>query len=155
MLGTTISVTGINSSLAGRWDKMTEMFEREFNKTGGVFLSSCNKKLPIKFVYYDDQSIAATAVSLYEKLATVDNVDLFVGPDWSYARLPGFAGFREVQNPKRDVERRHTENLRERLQLHRRHGARRQHLVEELLRHAAQHESASRNRSSGSCRTIW
>ena len=59
------------------------MFEREFNKTGGVFLSSCNKKLPIKFVYYDDQSVAATAVSLYEKLATVDNVDLFVGPDWS------------------------------------------------------------------------
>ena len=62
VLGTTISVTGINSSLAGSWDKMTDMFEREFNKTGGVFLSSCNKKLPIKFVYYDDQSVAATAV---------------------------------------------------------------------------------------------
>jgi branched-chain amino acid transport system substrate-binding protein len=43
VLGTTISVTGINSSLAGRWDKMTEMFEREFNKTGGVFVSSCTK----------------------------------------------------------------------------------------------------------------
>ena len=27
VLGTTISVTGINSSLAGRWDKMTDMFE--------------------------------------------------------------------------------------------------------------------------------
>ena len=50
VLGTTISVTGTNSSLAGRWDKMTDMFEREFNKTGGVFLSSCNKKLPIKIV---------------------------------------------------------------------------------------------------------
>ena len=37
VLGTTISVTGINASLAGRWDKMTDMFEREFNKTGGVF----------------------------------------------------------------------------------------------------------------------
>ena len=66
VLGTTISLTGINSTLAGRWDKLTDMFEQEFNKTGGVFVSSCNKKLPIKFVYYDDQSIAATAVSLYE-----------------------------------------------------------------------------------------
>jgi branched-chain amino acid transport system substrate-binding protein len=83
VLGTTISLTGPNSSLAGRWDKLTEIFEKEFNKTGGVSVSSCNKKLPIKFVYYDDQSVPATAVSLYEKLATVDNVDLFVGPDWS------------------------------------------------------------------------
>src|SRR5438105_3127066 len=39
LLGTTISVTGIFASLAGRWDKLTEMFEKEFNKDGGVFLS--------------------------------------------------------------------------------------------------------------------
>jgi ABC-type branched-subunit amino acid transport system substrate-binding protein len=99
VLGTTISVTGINSSLAGSWDKMTEMFEREFNKTGGVFLSSCNKKLPIKFVYYDDQSVAATAVSLYEKLATVDNVDLFVGPDWSSHGFPVSQIFEKYKIP--------------------------------------------------------
>jgi branched-chain amino acid transport system substrate-binding protein len=99
VLGTTISVTGINSSLAGRWDKMTEMFEREFNKTGGVFVSSCNKKIPIKFVYYDDQSVAATAVSLYEKLATVDNVDLFVGPDWSSHGFPVSQIFEKYKIP--------------------------------------------------------
>ncbi len=99
VLGTTISVTGINSSLAGRWDKMTDMFEKEFNKTDGVFLSSCNKKLPIKFVYYDDQSIAATAVSLYEKLATVDNVDLFVGPDWSSHGFPVSQIFEKYKIP--------------------------------------------------------
>ncbi len=78
---------------------MTEMFEREFNKTGGVFLSSCNKKLPIKFVYYDDQSVAATAVSLYEKLATVDNVDLFVGPDWSSHGFPVSQVFEKYKIP--------------------------------------------------------
>src|SRR5437762_12167949 len=77
VLGTTISLTGINSTLAGRWDRLTDAFEKEFNKAGGVFVSSCNKKLPIKFIYYDDQSVPATAVSLYEKLATVDNVDFF------------------------------------------------------------------------------
>src|SRR5206468_5344758 len=35
VLGTTISLTGINSTLAGRWDKLTDAFEKEFNKTGG------------------------------------------------------------------------------------------------------------------------
>jgi len=99
VLGTTISVTGINSSLAGRWDKMTEAFEQELNKSGGVFVSSCNKKLPIKFVYYDDQSIAATAVSLYEKMATVDNVDLFLGPDWSTHGFPVSAVFEKYKIP--------------------------------------------------------
>jgi branched-chain amino acid transport system substrate-binding protein len=99
VLGTTISLTGINSTLAGRWDKLTDAFEKEINKTGGVFVSSCNKKLPIKFVYYDDQSIAATAVSLYEKLATVDNVDLFVGPDWSSHGFPVSQIFEKYKIP--------------------------------------------------------
>ena len=140
VLGTTISVTGINSSLAGSWDKMTEMFEREFNKTGGVFLSSCNKKLPIKFVYYDDQSVAATAVSLYEKLATIDNVDLFVGPDWSSHGFPVSQVFEKYKIPSVMSNVATPEGLRERLQIHRRNGARCLDLVEELLRHARAHE---------------
>ena len=64
-----------------------------------MFVSSCNKKLPIKFVYYDDQSVAATAVSLYEKLATVDNVDLFVGPDWSSHGFPVSQIFEKYKIP--------------------------------------------------------
>ena len=68
VLGTTMSLTGINSTLAGRWDKMTDAFEKEINKSGGVFVSSCNKKLPIKFVYYDDQSIAATGGTVPDSL---------------------------------------------------------------------------------------
>ncbi len=89
VLGTTMSQTGRFSPLAGRWKQMTEAFESEFNKTGGVKLSSCGgKKVPIKFVIYDDQSVPANAVALYEKMATVDKVDLFVGPDWSSHGFP-------------------------------------------------------------------
>lgn len=89
VLGTTISQTGRFSTLAGRWKQMTEAFEAEFNKTGGVKLSSCGgKRVPIKFVIYDDQSVPANAVALYEKMATVDKVDLFVGPDWSSHGFP-------------------------------------------------------------------
>ncbi len=83
VLGTTISETGPFSTLADRWRKMTEVFAEEVNKGGGVLVKSCNKKLPIKFVIYDDQSVPATAVALFEKMATVDKVDFFVGPDWS------------------------------------------------------------------------
>ncbi len=83
LLGTTISETGQFSTLAAQWRKMTEAFAEEINKTGGVPIKACNKRVPIKFVIYDDQSVPSTAVSLYERMATVDKVDFFVGPDWS------------------------------------------------------------------------
>eukprot|EP01036_Dinobryon_divergens_P054723 gene54723-73120_t len=62
VFGTTLSETGPFSTLAGRWRKMTEVFAEEVNKTGGVMVKSCGKKLPLKFVIYDDQSVPATAV---------------------------------------------------------------------------------------------
>ncbi len=83
VFGTTISETGPFSTLADRWRKMTEVFAEEINKGGGIAVKACNKKLPLKFVIYDDQSVPATAVALFEKMATVDKVDFFVGPDWS------------------------------------------------------------------------
>lgn len=83
VFGTTISETGPFSTLADRWRKMTEVFAEEVNKSGGIAVKACNKKLPLKFVIYDDQSVPATAVALFERMATVDKVDFFVGPDWS------------------------------------------------------------------------
>jgi len=87
-LGTTMSSTGRYSTLAERWRDMTIIFAEEYNKDGGVFVKSCNKKIPIEFVIYDDQSVPSLAVTLYEKLATVDKVDFFVGPDWSAMGFP-------------------------------------------------------------------
>jgi branched-chain amino acid transport system substrate-binding protein len=83
VFGTTISESGPFSTLADHWRKMSEVFAEEINATGGIQVKSCNKKLPLKFVIYDDQSVPSTAVSLYERMATVDKVDFFVGPDWS------------------------------------------------------------------------
>jgi len=81
--GTTISETGPFSTLSDRWRKMTEAFADEINKSGGIMVKACNKRVPLKFVIYDDQSVPATAVALYQKMASVDKVDFFVGPDWS------------------------------------------------------------------------
>jgi branched-chain amino acid transport system substrate-binding protein len=83
VFGTTISESGPFSTLADHWRKMSEVFAEEINASGGIAVKSCNKKLPLKFVIYDDQSVPSTAVSLYERMATVDKVDFFVGPDWS------------------------------------------------------------------------
>lgn len=88
LLGTTISETGPFSTLTDNWKAMTVNFFDEINKAGGVNVSSCGKKLPIKIVIYDDQSNPSTAVSLFEKMASVDNVDFFVGPDWTSLGLP-------------------------------------------------------------------
>ena len=83
LLGTTISETGPFSGPTGGWRQMTDIFFEELNKTGGVFVKACNAKVPVKIVTYDDQSNPSTAVSLFEKMASVDNVDFFVGPDWT------------------------------------------------------------------------
>jgi branched-chain amino acid transport system substrate-binding protein len=89
LLGTTISATGAFSPNADRWVKLTQVFEEEVNKKGGLKLSGCGgKALPVKFVVYDDQSTPATAVSLFEKLATSDEVDVLVGPDWTPIGFP-------------------------------------------------------------------
>ena len=88
VIGTTISMSGPLATLTGNWDKMTNVFADEINKTGGVNVSSCGKKVPIKFVIYDDQGNPSTAVSLHEKMATVDNVDFFAGTDWTFVVMP-------------------------------------------------------------------
>jgi len=88
LLGTTLSETGPFSTLTDNWKAMTENFFDEINKQGGIDVASCGKKLPVKIVIYDDQSNPSTAVSLYEKMASVDNVDFFVGPDWTSLGLP-------------------------------------------------------------------
>ena len=88
LIGTTISMSGPLATLTGNWDKMTQVFADEINKTGGVMMSSCGKRVPIKFVVYDDQGNPATGVSLHERMATVDNVDVFAGTDWTFVVMP-------------------------------------------------------------------
>jgi branched-chain amino acid transport system substrate-binding protein len=86
--GTTVSSTGPQSTFGERWAEMNEIFADEVNKQGGIMVRDCGKKLPLKIVTYDDASVPTNGVTLYEKMATVDNVDFFVGPDWSTFGFP-------------------------------------------------------------------
>ena len=55
-----------------------KMWIDQKNAEGGVFVKPYNKKIPIKFISYDDQSSTATAATLYNQLITQDKVDLLI-----------------------------------------------------------------------------
>jgi len=79
-IGATLSQSGVYVPIVGPFGKLAQAWADSVNAKGGIFLKQYGKALPVKFVTYDDKSEPATALSLYERLATVDKVDLFLGP---------------------------------------------------------------------------
>jgi len=73
-VGAALSLTG-EYGRTGEWYKLGyEYWVDEVNKKGGLL----GKK--VELILYDDQSDPTTAANLYEKLITVDKVDLLLGP---------------------------------------------------------------------------
>ncbi|MEM4846962.1 MAG: ABC transporter substrate-binding protein [Thermosphaera sp.] len=52
----------------------------EYNKKGGVYVPEYGKRLPIEYIEYDDESSIDKCLTLYERLITVDKVDLIFEP---------------------------------------------------------------------------
>ena len=61
-----------------------EMWVKEVNAGGGIFLKAFNKRVPITVVEYDDRSSSEEAVRAIERLITQDKVDLVL-PPWGTA----------------------------------------------------------------------
>lgn len=80
VIGATVSQSGHFSSEVGPFKQLMEAWADRINKQGGIMVSSYGKKLPVKFVVYDDKSDEATAKKYYERLVTVDKADLLFGP---------------------------------------------------------------------------
>lgn len=73
VVGAALSLTG-EYGRTGEWYKLGyELWAEQANKTGLL-------GRPVKLIIYDDQSDPTTAANLYEKLITVDKVDLLLGP---------------------------------------------------------------------------
>jgi ABC-type branched-subunit amino acid transport system substrate-binding protein len=79
-IGATLSQSGVYLPIVGPFGKLADAWADSVNAKGGIFLKQYGKALPVKFVTYDDRSEPTTALSLYERLATVDKVDVFLGP---------------------------------------------------------------------------
>jgi branched-chain amino acid transport system substrate-binding protein len=80
-IGGTMAITGPFSVEWGPLARQLMLeWEKMMNERGGVFVKEANAKLPIKLILYDDGSSPDRAVELYERLATTDKVDVFIGP---------------------------------------------------------------------------
>src|ERR671934_1623840 len=73
-VGASLSLTGTYAKLGKNQHEGYQLCQKDVNAKGGVL----GRK--IDFVVYDDQSMPATAVRLYEKLITDDKVDAVMGP---------------------------------------------------------------------------
>ena len=61
-----------------------DMWVKEVNAKGGIYLKKYGKRIPIEMIRYDDKSDIGTVVKLVEKLILNDKVDLLL-PPWSTA----------------------------------------------------------------------
>lgn len=82
-IGATAPITGGLSTLYSVQGKIWEAWEKAQNEAGGIYVKSLNRKLPIKIVYYDDQSDPKVSVKFYERLLNEDKVRFLLGPPGS------------------------------------------------------------------------
>jgi branched-chain amino acid transport system substrate-binding protein len=73
-IGASLSLTGTYAAPGQNHQRGYQLCAKHVNEKGGVL----GRKL--EFVLYDDQSLPATAVRLYERLVSQDKVDLLMGP---------------------------------------------------------------------------
>ena len=73
-IGASLSLTGTYAKLGKNQHEGYQLCEKDLNAKGGLL----GRK--VQFVVYDDQSMPATAVRLYEKLITEDKVEGVMGP---------------------------------------------------------------------------
>lgn len=82
-IGATAPITGGLSSIYSIQGKLWDAWEKAINEEGGIYVKSLDKKLPVKIVYYDDQSDPKVSVKFYERLITEDKVNFLMGPPGS------------------------------------------------------------------------
>lgn len=84
LIGGTMSYTGRFTTIVGPFQKFDNNWVALVNERGGIFVKEFNKKLPIRFIMYDDKSDQATSQKFYEKLVTDDKVHILIGPFGSF-----------------------------------------------------------------------
>jgi len=80
VVGATLALTGPFSDEVAPFKKFMELWAEQINAQGGIMLREYGKRLPIKFIVYDDTSKPPVSQASYEKLVTVDKVHLLLGP---------------------------------------------------------------------------
>src|SRR3990170_4352026 len=78
---------GVSISLSGRYSVQgresfegLELWVKDANQSGGILIKKNGKRLPVKLIYYDDESSVETCKILVERLIIKDKVDALIGP---------------------------------------------------------------------------
>lgn len=85
------SITGVLAPQTAMFDVYYTQIINTTNAAGGLYDPDVGKKLPLKYIQYDDQSVVSNTIALTEKLITVDKVDLLFPPvstAFNYAVMP-------------------------------------------------------------------
>ena len=81
LIGQAVSLSGPNAiiHMSGGFP-VQALWVEEVNARGGIYVKEYGKKLPIKWIQYDDKSDQGTMVRLIEKLILEDKVDFLLPP---------------------------------------------------------------------------
>jgi len=79
-IGCTLALSGRYREQVGEFDKLGDAWTDLVNERGGIFVREYGKKLPIRFVVYDDASNQENARKFYEKMAADPDIAFFMGP---------------------------------------------------------------------------
>jgi branched-chain amino acid transport system substrate-binding protein len=87
VIGQAVSLTGpLGPSNAVVSTPYYDLWVKDVNAEGGIYVKEYGKKLPVELLIYDDKSDTGTMTRLLEKLILEDKVD-FILPPWSTAML--------------------------------------------------------------------
>ena len=78
-IGVVMPITGREAKPGQYQREGIELAIKQINDSGGIYIKSLKKKLPIREVFYDDGSDSARSASLVERAMTTDNVSGVVG----------------------------------------------------------------------------
>ncbi len=79
VLGAALPLTGSSSNEGGFFKRAYDLAVKEINANGGIMVKEYGKKIPVKLIVYDDKTETGTSVQMYEKLATEDKINFFLG----------------------------------------------------------------------------
>ncbi|MBI3329688.1 MAG: amino acid ABC transporter substrate-binding protein [Nitrospinae bacterium] len=79
-IGATLALSGRFTPMVGTFDRLCYSWAKQVNAAGGIYVKAYEKKLPVKFIIYDDKSEPAESAKFYERLVTVDKVHILLGP---------------------------------------------------------------------------
>lgn len=92
VFGQAIGLSGPTAAAVGFLEvPIIDLWLEEVNKKGGIYVPQYDKRIPVELLRYDDKGDISTTLKLFEKLVTVDKVDILLPPHgtaWHLAVAP-------------------------------------------------------------------